>query len=92
MIGIAARLGSRLQPPADLDPRDAGQHPVEHDDIGLVLLEQQKRLVAVLGLGDAEAFGLEVVGQDLPLGGLVLDHQDPGLIRGHRQFPFPSIS
>jgi hypothetical protein len=63
---------------AELDAGQAGQHPVEQDQVGHAVADALHRLVAALGGDNAEAFGLEVVAQHQGEIGLVLDDQDGG--------------
>ena len=74
--GNGAGLGPCLQATADLNARDTGQHPVEDDDVGLDFIHKDQRIVTGFGLGDAVAFGFEVIGQDFALRRFVLDHQN----------------
>ena len=75
--------GRRLPPQlaAQLEAGHVRQHPVQEHQIGRLLGDQRARLVGVIGLLDREAGALQVVGEQLLQGGLVLDHQDP---RPHR--------
>ena len=91
MIGTSRVSRAHLHAAADLDSRHARQHPVEHDEVGRVLLDEQQRLVAGLGAGDREALGLEVVGEHLALRRLVLDDEDLGLCRSAHETALPPM-
>src|SRR3546814_2798409 len=54
------RLRVAAQTPADFDPRQALDHPVEQDDIGDAFLDEDQRLFAVRGLADRETFAREM--------------------------------
>jgi hypothetical protein len=75
MIGTRRAVSGRGAAAADLDAGEMRQHPVEQDEVGLVLAQMQ-RLLAVVRLGDAEALALEIVAQQADQRGLVLDDQD----------------
>ena len=51
----------RAQPPAHLEPVDAGKHDVEHDEVDRLLAEPPERLVAVARLHDPIPVPLERV-------------------------------
>ena len=82
------RVAAGAQPPADLQPVHAWQHPVEHDDVGPELLgdadrartvDADPRLEALVGQADAHEIGDRAV---------VLDDQRPRPLLHHR----PSIA
>src|SRR5205807_8347636 len=77
------RRGGRIgaYPPAHLETVDAGQHQVEHDQIGQPLAQAGQRLGAVAGGVTAKAVAGEMVDDQVPDVRLVLDDQDVG---GHR--------
>ena len=52
---------------------DALDHPVQEDEIGRALLRKQQRLLAIGGVADLELLALQMVGQELGEGGVVLD-------------------
>ena len=54
-------LGARPQAAAQLDPRQARQHPVEHDQVGNALLQSGVGIVAASHRLNVVAFGIEVV-------------------------------
>jgi hypothetical protein len=77
--GLAAQLA------ADLDARHQGQHPVEQDEVGDVLLHRGQHLLAVIGDRDAKARLLEVVAEKLDQRGFVFDDQHARLDRAGRR-------
>ena len=76
ITGKRAGVVAGAQPAADFEARDAGQHPVEDDEVGRVFGEPQFRLVAALDAFDDVALGLEIVGEQHRKIRLVLDHED----------------
>ncbi len=76
--GGAAGLGAGAQTPADLYAGDLGKHPVEHDQVGGLLLHLEQGLLSIGGALDAEALLLEVVVEQGGEGVLVLDQQNVG--------------
>ena len=60
MIGHLSRLCPRAQPPAELDTGQAGQHPVEDDQVDTLLLGGGDGAGAVKGLNHPVALVLEV--------------------------------
>ena len=62
--------------PADLDPRQLGEHQVEQDEVRALGPEPDQRLAAVGGGDDPESVGLERVDQRLAKGRLVVDDED----------------
>ena len=52
MIGTLAVVAAAAQAAAHFDPADALDHPVEQDDVGLHLLDQDQRFLAVAGARD----------------------------------------
>ena len=71
-LGVAAGA----QTPAELDAGEAGQHPVEQDEIGRMVAQMQFSVVAARHAVDLEALGLEIVAQQQGERLLVLDDQD----------------
>src|SRR5215216_2589656 len=71
-------LRPRAQPAAQLDARQAGQHPVEQNEIGHALGEFQLRFVAARGSLHRVAFRLEVVAKQQRERLLVFHDQDAG--------------
>ena len=82
MTGKRAGGLPRPQPAADFEPRDAGQHPVEDDEVGRVFREPQLGLVAARHVLDDVAFGLEVIAQEQRQIGFVLDDENARRGRG----------
>jgi hypothetical protein len=69
--------GQRPQAPAHLEPVDARQHEIEDHEVGRLGQRPVER-GAPVGEGlDHVAVVLEVAGDDLGDGGIVVDHQDP---------------
>ena len=66
----------RPQPAANLEARDAGQHPVENDEIGRVLGEPQFGFVAAPDTLDDIALRFEIVAEQQREIGFVLDDED----------------
>ena len=62
--------------PAHLDAPHPGQEDVEQDDVRGAFTEQAERLVSVRRHRDVEALPPEARGQGLPVGVLVLHHED----------------
>ena len=77
MIGMNGRPGSALSSPADLDAVLARHHHVEQDQIGRLRARGDQRLVAVPGRDDLVALPREAGLQDLEVGRVVVDDQDP---------------
>src|SRR3972149_5971694 len=71
-----ARSRPRARPAAQLDAGQAGQHPVEHHQIGRALLQPRVGLVAAGGGFDLVAFRLEIIAEQHGERLLVLDDQD----------------
>ena len=69
-----ARLGA--DDPADLDPRQLGEHQVEQDEVGTFGPEPGQGLATVGRRDDPESVGLERVDQRLAQGRLVVDDED----------------
>jgi hypothetical protein len=65
--------------PADLDPGDPGQHPVQDDQVRQLLLSLDQRLLTIRGERYCVALPLEVVPEQGPEGVVVLDHKDAGV-------------
>ncbi len=70
----------RLDPPAHLEPVEAGQHHVEHDQVRPVGLHLRHRGRPVVGQLHREALGPQPGRDRLGDRALVLDHQDPALV------------
>ena len=64
------------QASAHLEAVDLGQHDVEHDRVVRVLGRQPETLLAVEGVVDGEAFGLQPAPKRRRQSLVVLDHQD----------------
>ena len=64
---------------ADFNTRQAGQHPVEQDQIDMLFLKLQQGLVTVRRLVHLEAFLFEIVAYQGDKIGLVLDNQNYGV-------------
>ncbi len=71
-----ARRIPRPHPAADFEPRHAGQHPIEDNEIGRRFNEPQLRLVTALDAFDDKALGLEIVAQEQAQRGFILDHEN----------------
>ena len=56
-------------------PPMPGQHHVEHDEMRRLALDERGHLAAVAGRDDAEAVAGEVLPDDVPDGGLVVDDE-----------------
>ena len=71
----------RAQPAADLDPLDVGEHPVEHDQVGLDARDRGERVAAAVDLLDLVPLvakrGRDGVDDRL----LVVDDEDPVPVR-----------
>lgn len=63
------------KPAADVLPRDAGQHQVQHDDVEVVVHEHLKRRLAVGSVLDHPSLTLEAAGDEVGDTGFVLDQQ-----------------
>ena len=74
--GQRAGILPRAQPAADLQPRHAGKHPVENDEIGRIFRQPKLGLVAPLDAVHDVALGLEIVGEQYRKVRLVLDHEN----------------
>ena len=83
MIGTCGGGGPSSQAAADLDPADALDHPVEHDQVGRALRGEKQRLVTVGGADDFIAFAGEMPDQQIGEGAIVLDQQQERLGHGH---------
>ena len=70
-------VGEGAQPPADLDAVEARQHDVEDDDVGVEAAGGLEGGDPVAGALDDPALALEVAGDQLHDGRLVVDDQDP---------------
>ena len=67
-----------LDAAAHLEAVEAGEHDVEHDEVGVVPLERRDGTGAVVGLLDDEALGPQAVADGLVDHRLVLHHEDAG--------------
>ena len=76
-----ARALLAAQTARKLDPRHAGQHPVEQHDVGKRFAHQPDRLLGIVGAQDAMARMLKIGGNQFLNCGLVFDDEDGG---GHR--------
>ncbi len=79
MIGTFADLGLRREAPANLDAGQAFDHPVEQDDVGHALLDEDECLFAVRSLADRKAFACEMPDDELGDRLVILDQQQVGL-------------
>jgi len=86
-----AGLGAGAELAAELDTRNARQHPVKQDYVGARLIDGDERLLAVGRDLHGETLLLEVVGEEVADRLLVLDNKHPGThaglpsaIRGYR--------
>ena len=70
------------QPRQRREPGLARHVDVEHDHVGRPLGEQRVEPGRVLGLGDPVALQAQIVGEQRPEVGLVVDDEDPRA--GHR--------
>ena len=71
------RVASRArEPAADFEPRYAGQHPVEDDEVGRIFGEAQRGFVAARHALDHIAFRLQVVAEQQSEIRLVLDDEN----------------
>ncbi len=75
MIGTFWVSGRPPQSPAHFDPRQAFDHPVEQDDVGRGFGGAEQGLLAVGGMLDVEILALEMPGEQIGEGGIVLDQQ-----------------
>ena len=69
---------------ADLEPIEAREHDVEHDEIDRLGVELLERLLAVAGLDDLVAVAFEREREHRTHRVLVVDEQDRGRRVGHR--------
>ena len=83
MIGTLAVAGAAAQAAAHLDPADPLDHPVEQDEVGLDLLGQDQRFLAVAGARHGIAGALEMERHQLGQRAVVLDQQQA--LGAHRQ-------
>ena len=72
--GDVAGILAGAEPPAQLEPGDARQHPVEHDQVGGAFGNGHLRLVAAMHDVDGIAFRLEIVAEHEGERLLVLHH------------------
>jgi len=79
MIGQLERSRTSLQ---TSKPVEAGEHHVEHDQIGLVRRQCVQRLLAAGRARNAVAGGFEVEADDLQVARLVVDGENQ--LSGHR--------
>ena len=76
------------QPAGDLQAVEVGEHHVEDDEVGRVLLGRRQGQAAVDRLVDVEALVAERGGDGVDDRGLVVDHQDALAAGGfHRSLP-----
>ena len=68
---------ARAEPPADLDPLDVGEHPVEDDQVGLGARDRGERVAAVVRLLDLVALVAESGRDRVDDRRLVVDDEDP---------------
>ena len=69
-------LRAAAEAAAHLDPADPLDHPVEQDDVGLDLVDQDQRFLAIAGAGDGIAGALEMKGDEVGERPVVLDQQE----------------
>ncbi len=81
--GDAPRLGVGLEPAADLEPVDAGQHEVEHDEVRQPRARRGQRVFPAGDHRHAVAFLVQVVLDELEDVALVVD--DEHVLFGHRR-------
>ena len=60
-----------------IEPGEAGEHDVEHDEIGLKRGDRVRDEVSAIQLVDDVAIALQVVDDDFTDGRFVVDDQDP---------------
>jgi hypothetical protein len=84
-VGVAE--GS--DPPAGLDAVHAGEHQVQHDDLGILLAGELDGPLAILTAADLEPLAFQITGDQPGQRRLVLDHQRTRL-RGGR-LPAPRV-
>src|SRR6185312_9579134 len=84
------RAGFRPRPqtPAQLDAGQAGQHPVEHDEVGRLFLEPGVRLVAAGGGVDVVTLRLEIIAKQHGERLFVFDDQNAGAHRARLSLDF----
>ncbi len=70
-----ARVLARAQAAANFDARRLRQHPVEHDQIRRAFVGDHQRFFAIVGDGDAIAFLLKIVFEQIGQGRFVFDDQ-----------------
>ena len=75
-------LRERAQPAADREPVQAGQHQIQHNQVGPLRLGELARLLAVARLERPVAVAAQVADDDLTHDWLVVDDQD-GLHGSH---------
>ena len=83
-----AGLQATAQPLANGDAERARQHPVEKNEIRLLLLDRQHGFVAIRRDRNVEALAVEVVAKHLGLRVLVFDDEHPRL----RQHPLAAAA
>ena len=69
--------GLAAQAAAQLDSADPLDHPVEHDQVGADLVDQDQRLLAAGGRGDGVAGAGKVELHQVGDGAVVLDQEEP---------------
>ena len=70
------------QPPANLDPADALDHPVEDDEVRRALFGEDQRFVAVGGADDVITLAVEMPDEQVGKRAVVLDQQERRLGHG----------
>ena len=91
---ITGTCENERSPAADREPVQAGQHQVQHDQIGPLGLGELARLLAVARLERPVAVAVQVADDDLAHDWLIVDDQD-GLHPSHcdaRTFPKGEIA
>ena len=66
---------ARADRAAELESADAGEHHVEHDEVRRLALDEPGHFAAVARRDDAKAVAGEVLPDDVPDGGLVVDDE-----------------
>src|SRR4029077_7992528 len=66
---------ARADRAAELEPADAGEHHVEHHELRRLTFHEPAHLAAVSRHHDTETVALEVLRNDVPDSGLVVDDE-----------------
>ena len=66
------------QAAADFDARKIGDHPVEDNQIGLLLFGQGQRFLTISGADHVKAFLFKIIGHKLNKAGVIFNKQDLG--------------